>query len=178
MESFLIALAIFFPAAISNSSPIVASKLKIFRFLDIPIDLRLTVRGKRIFGDHKTFRGYLVGIVAGASTSYLLFDVAGFPQLIDSGYSGSAFLFGAVLGFGALLGDSIESFFKRQVGVQPGSSWVPFDQIDFLIGGCIVVLLFTDVGLLVYLWIVLIYGLMHPLATIIGYYLGLKQDKI
>jgi CDP-2,3-bis-(O-geranylgeranyl)-sn-glycerol synthase len=36
--------------------------------------------------------------------------------------------------FGALLGDIIESFFKRRVGRKRGEDWIPFDQIDFILG--------------------------------------------
>ena len=40
---------------------------------------------------------------------------------------------------GALLGDIIESFFKRRIGKSRGENWIPFDQIDFILG----VLFFT-----------------------------------
>lgn len=31
-------------------------------------------------------------------------------------------------------GDAAKSFFKRRVHVPPGKPWVPFDQLDFVIG--------------------------------------------
>ena len=34
----------------------------------------------------------------------------------------------------ALGGDLIKSLFKRQVDIQPGQPWFPFDQCDWLIG--------------------------------------------
>jgi len=37
------------------------------------------------------------------------------------------------------MGDIIESFFKRRIGKKRGESWVPFDQLDFILG----VLLFS-----------------------------------
>jgi len=36
--------------------------------------------------------------------------------------------------FGALLGDIVESFFKRRKGIERGKDWIPFDQLDFIIG--------------------------------------------
>ena len=36
--------------------------------------------------------------------------------------------------FGALIGDIIESFFKRRVGIERGKNWIPFDQLDFILG--------------------------------------------
>jgi len=36
--------------------------------------------------------------------------------------------------FGALIGDIIKSFFKRRIGKKRGQDWIPFDQIDFILG--------------------------------------------
>ena len=36
--------------------------------------------------------------------------------------------------FGALMGDIIESFFKRRIGKKRGEDWIPFDQLDFILG--------------------------------------------
>ena len=52
--------------------------------------------------------------------------------------------------FGALLGDIVESFFKRRVGRKRGENWIPFDQLDFILG----VLFFSFV----------VAGLMHILG--------------
>jgi len=48
-------------------------------------------------------------------------------------------LFGFLMGFGALLGDMTKSFFKRRLGYAPGKPFIPFDQLDFVVGA----LLFT-----------------------------------
>jgi len=36
--------------------------------------------------------------------------------------------------FGALIGDIVESFFKRRIGKVRGQDWIPFDQLDFILG--------------------------------------------
>jgi CDP-2,3-bis-(O-geranylgeranyl)-sn-glycerol synthase len=46
--------------------------------------------------------------------------------------------------FGALLGDVIESFFKRRVGKDRGQDWIPFDQLDFLVGALIFSFLMSE----------------------------------
>jgi len=33
-----------------------------------PVDLGVSIRGRRVFGAHKTFRGLIAGVVAGAVT--------------------------------------------------------------------------------------------------------------
>lgn len=98
--------------------------------------------GSRILGDGKTWRGLfsgaLVGIIGGfglvvaaqfiATTGFAfvgLTDFLGFPLMIPIIFS---------ICFGALFGDIIESFFKRRIGKKRGENWIPFDQIDFILG--------------------------------------------
>lgn len=44
-------------------------------------------------------------------------------------------LLGIAAGSGAMLGDSLKSRFKRRLGIVPGRRWIPFDQLDFVLGG-------------------------------------------
>jgi len=108
-----------------------------------PIDFGKTWKdGRRILGAGKTWRGLFAGAFLGMTAgfglavvaSYLstseysflgLTDFEGFPLMIPILFS---------LCFGALLGDVIESFFKRRLGKDRGQDWVPFDQLDFLVG--------------------------------------------
>ncbi len=108
-----------------------------------PVDFWKTWRdGKRILGDGKTWRGLLLGTFLGMIVGFGLSLVAFFINQSDYAYlkitNFLAFplmipiLFS--LCFGALLGDIVESFFKRRVGKERGSDWIPFDQLDFIIG--------------------------------------------
>ncbi|MEM4257583.1 MAG: CDP-2,3-bis-(O-geranylgeranyl)-sn-glycerol synthase [Candidatus Thermoplasmatota archaeon] len=108
-----------------------------------PVDFHKIWRdGKRILGDGKTWRGLLLGTFLGmivgfalsiaafyinqTEYSYLhLTDFSAFPLMIPILFS---------LCFGALLGDIVESFFKRRLGKERGSDWIPFDQLDFILG--------------------------------------------
>jgi CDP-2,3-bis-(O-geranylgeranyl)-sn-glycerol synthase len=40
------------------------------------------------------------------------------------------------MAFGALAGDAVKSFFKRQIGIAPGHRWLGPDQLDFIVGAC------------------------------------------
>jgi CDP-2,3-bis-(O-geranylgeranyl)-sn-glycerol synthase len=106
----------------------------------MPIDGGRTFRGKRIFGDHKTVRGLMAGTLFGFLTTALqmfLFNNFSFFESVSGSVdysSPTVLLMGAALGFGALAGDAIKSFFKRQFSVPSGQSWFPFDQIDYIIG--------------------------------------------
>ena len=96
-------------------------------------------------------------------------------------------LFGAILGFAALVGDAVKSYFKRRRGKERGAPWVPFDQLDFVVFGLAAA--FAASPLLVDGWvvaallddwwvlgtIVLLTPLLHFLVNVIGYWLKLKE---
>lgn len=123
------------PAYIANMAPVFAQKLGILKFLEGPVDGGKTIGGKRIFGDHKTWRGFVVGVVAAVAITwlqYFLYRVPAFQTISLLDYSKiNPWLLGFLLGFGALFGDLIKSFFKRRTSLAPGAPWIPFDQIDF-----------------------------------------------
>ena len=85
---------------------------------------------------------------------------------------------GASLGFGALAGDAIKSFFKRQFSVASGQSWFPFDQIDYILGGILFSLPFVILNITDYLIITVVWFLIHPVATVVGWLLKLKDSPI
>jgi CDP-2,3-bis-(O-geranylgeranyl)-sn-glycerol synthase len=134
------------PIYVANASAVIVGG-------GIPIDFGKTWKdGRRILGDGKTwtglFSGTFLGMTAGfglavAATyvseseySFLNFsDFEGFPLMIPILFS---------LCFGALLGDIIESFFKRRIGKDRGQDWIPFDQLDFLIGALALSLLVSE----------------------------------
>ena len=135
-EIILQALWLVLPAYIANGSALLIGG-------GTPIDFGKNWKdGRRIFGDGKTWRGLIsgafVGMVGGFGLSvaakYInmsdfaflgLNDFTGFPLMIP--------IIGSIC-FGALLGDIIKSFFKRRIGKKRGEDWIPFDQIDFVLG--------------------------------------------
>jgi CDP-2,3-bis-(O-geranylgeranyl)-sn-glycerol synthase len=184
VETILFALWFFAPAGASNGSPVFANKIPILSKLGMPVDGGKTFRGKRIFGDHKTVRGFVVGTLTGLAIAALQMILsANFSWVTD--ISGSVdysnptiLLMGAMMGFGALAGDSIKSFFKRQFSVPSGQSWFPFDQIDYIIGGILFSLPFVLLPLTTYIVIAVIWFLIHPVATLVGWLLKLKDSPI
>jgi CDP-2,3-bis-(O-geranylgeranyl)-sn-glycerol synthase len=104
----------------------------------------------RLLGAHKTVVGFAVGVSAGVLVTAMQATVATPLARVDYGHWP---LLGLGLGGGAMLGDSIKSLFKRQLGIAPGSRWFPFDQLDFVLGalafvGCWAGLSWSDVGVL------------------------------
>jgi CDP-2,3-bis-(O-geranylgeranyl)-sn-glycerol synthase len=131
-------------------------------------------------GAHKTWRGIIVATLVGT----LIFAIQKWIyslgltswSLID--YSGYSFLFGTMIGFGAIAGDAIESYYKRKQGIAPGQSWLPWDQLDFVIGGLIAGLLFYVPPAEVVLVLVVVSPLLHLSVKYIGYLLKLEKKKI
>lgn len=61
----LSALWFFLPCGIANSMPVFVMHLPFLKKLNYPLDCYKTFRGVRIFGDHKSWRGLISGIIAG-----------------------------------------------------------------------------------------------------------------
>ena len=69
LQIILQSLFLFLPAAVANMMPVL---VKDIRFLRGSVDFGLTIHGKRVFGDHKTWRGFFFGILGAIATIYLV----------------------------------------------------------------------------------------------------------
>jgi len=183
-HDILFVLWVFAPAGIANMVPILAAHLPLIRRFDQPIDGGRSYRGRRIFGDHKTWRGILTGVIAATAILALqqwLYGRFGWFQWVSQDISYSQlplWLAGPLFGLGALGGDAVKSFFKRQLDVAPGRSWFPFDQIDYVIGGALAVAPFILLSAWHYVLLFVIWLLVHVIATHLGYWLRLKDSPL
>jgi CDP-2,3-bis-(O-geranylgeranyl)-sn-glycerol synthase len=135
--------------------------------------------GRRIFGDGKTWRGLIVGILAGVGI--------GIIQIWSAGTYGLTFLPGLtlpaviLLATGALLGDLVKSFFKRRCGKERGAKWPIADQYDLVAGAFILLLifdtawLFGEVTLTVFILILILTPILHRAVNIIGFMIKVKE---
>lgn len=180
----LFAIWFLLPSAFANVIPILVAPIPGLRKFDAPIDGGKTWRGHELLGPHKTWRGIIAGIIIATITLWVQqllvvhynwamtvadrVDYASLPVLI----------LGPLFAIGALGGDAIESFFKRQRGIKSGKAWVPFDQLDYIIGSVLVSLFVVILSPWQYVWIFIIWFGMHLLFSYIGYLLGLKKDPI
>lgn len=102
-----------------------------------PLDAGRTWRGRRLLGDHKTWRGVLV-YVGGAALGALAWRLVPAPARLGPLAAAPGALLGALLGLGFALGELPNSFLKRRVGVAPGARGtglhVALDQVDSLVG--------------------------------------------
>lgn len=184
MEMILFALWFFLPAGLANAAPVFANKIPGYNKWNTPLDFGLKFRGKRIFGDNKTWRGLMFGIVLATVTLGLqvyAFNHFGWAQDIAININYfilPVYILGPLFAIGALGGDALESFFKRQRGIPSGESWFPFDQLDYIIGGLVTSFLIIELTLEEYLAVIVVWFCVHIIATFIGYAIGLRDAKI
>lgn len=165
-------------------APIIAAHLPYFSKMNAPIDYGMKFRGKPALGAHKTWRGLVSGVIAATIVVYiqqLAWQSSNNTFLTDASMDYmyySPLLLGALFGLGALLGDAIESFFKRQTNIPSGGSWFPFDQIDYIIGGCLALAFVARLDVFEYVLILLLWFVLHLVFSYIGFLLKLKSRPI
>ena len=122
--------------------------------------------GERIFGDHKTVRGLLSGLIVGT--------VVGISESFLSGSNMT--IMAALASAGALLGDLCGAFIKRRMRIKPGQPLPGVDQLDFVLGAVLAVSLIhpPTPGTLLILFCVT--PPIHLFANISAYKLGLKSN--
>lgn len=183
LQDILFAFWFLLPAAVANAAPIFAAKIPFLRRFDAPLDAHKRLYGHRLLGSHKTWRGIIAGIIVatlvlwGQRLLYMHFEWARYVAH-DVDYTHLSLLLGPLFAIGALGGDALESFFKRQRNVRSGGSWVPFDQLDYIIGAVAVSLIFVKLRPLEYLWIFIVWFVAHLAGSYIGYKIGLKKAPI
>jgi len=186
MNGVIFSLWFFLPAGLANIVPVFASRIYILRNWSTPIDFGKQYKGQDVLGKNKTWRGLICGILIGMLVCYLqryFFNnfswINSFCLQAGVDYSSlNVFLLGGLLGFGALVGDGVESFFKRLLVIKPGHKWIPFDQIDYIVGGLLASSLVIILNIPQYLLIFVVWFLMHLLFSYIGYLLKLKDRPI
>lgn len=164
-------------------SPVLANKVPLLNRWETALDFGKSYRGKRIFGDNKTWRGLVMGMIAASviiavqkyyfSHSLWILEHSAFDYRPTH-----IWLLGPLFGIGALLGDAVESFIKRQINIRSGDSWYPFDQLDYIVGGLVfaapIVVLTPRLAFYVF---VAYFGL-HLVTSYLGYLLHLKDKPI
>ena len=110
LGSFASVLYFFVPAYLANMSPVLVRGH--FEALAKPIDCGRELGGKRILGDHKTWRGLLAAVVTGV----LVFEVQRLPyqcgvatSLASIDYAAHPVLPGFLMGFLATIGVSLRT---------------------------------------------------------------------
>jgi len=158
------------------------------RRLLIPIDGGARFRGRRLFGENKTIRGFVV-IVPAASAAFAVLHAmtvrlapsiaADLWRLDTAGYAA----LGALAGLGFMLGELPNSFVKRQLDVAPGmappgriGTAITFvvDRVDSIVGMLIALSLAAPTASMTWVYVLLIGPGIHLAFSALLYRLGVK----
>ena len=170
-----------------------------------PIDGGRTLSdGYRVLGDGKTWNG-LLGAVVGAGLLCMLTHALGENHLVENGIFldpllwagpddwfwiggewGAAFIVGAFLGFGRMVGDCTGSFIKRRLGKKregDESSEAPLlDTVLFAIAIFIAAFVLFDGQVITHpdlieeiIFLLIVTPIIHRAFNIFGYKVGLKE---
>jgi CDP-2,3-bis-(O-geranylgeranyl)-sn-glycerol synthase len=129
---------------------------------------------RRWLGEHKTVIGFGMGVLAAIMVTFIQSRVAWPGALVA--YDHWAVL-GLRFGVGAKAGDSVKSLVKRRLAIAPGEPWIPWDQLDFVLGALAVVwgqaaLSWTDLAAILLLTVA---G--HVLVNHLGYWTGIRDVR-
>ena len=163
------------PAYFANMAPVIVKKID---FLAFPIDLSKTLGKKPILGKNKTFRGLVFGIIFAVIIAYLqlrLYNLEYFRNISFINYQ-NWLLLGFLMGFGALAGDLIKSFFKRRIRIAPGHRFIPFDQTDFVIGALVFVMPVFELTLGIFITSLLLSFILHITVNHAAFYFGIRNE--
>jgi CDP-2,3-bis-(O-geranylgeranyl)-sn-glycerol synthase len=145
-----------------------------------PVDFgRSCSDDRRLFGDGKTYRGLLIGILAGIGSGLVLIWLS--DTYLLTSLPKHTVLSVTLLASGALLGDLAKSFFKRRLGKERGTRWPVWDQYDLVVGAFILLLAFdlswflTYVTIPVLVFILILTPILHRAVNIIGYAFRIKE---
>ena len=159
------------------------------RALAIPLDGGRMFRGRPIFGENKTLRGFVVMIPAAAlafaAVATLLSLPGGVPpatlwQLTPAGYAA----LGGWAGFGFMAGELPNSFVKRQFGIVPGQApasgftraiCFAIDHVDSIVGMLAAVTVAVDTPWATWLWVLILGPSIHLLFSWWLFRMGVKR---
>ncbi len=169
IQLLLSSLYFFLPAYFGNMAPVIFQKIK---FLEKPI-------WEAKLGKNKTWRGMVSGTVLGGLVFFIqkILYNTGFTSLAIIDYSDFSILLGLLLGLGAVVGDAVESYYKRKAEIPSGESWPVFDQLDFVIGALVFSWFVYVPNAEVALLILIFSPLLHVLVNQIAYVLEIRDTR-
>jgi len=168
-------------------------KTKVFSSLSKPMDFgKNFVDKKRIFGDNKTWKGFIGYLFLNMFFSIILGFTWNATKLNEMNFFYSKvsntllnnLLIGLLLGLGYALFELPNSFLKRRINIEPGKTpngfkkvfFVFLDQADSVIGCCLVVALFYKMSIPFFIAYVFVGAITHIIFNMLLYFVGLRKN--
>ena len=182
------------PVILAGIFNMVFVKLPVLDSLKIPMDGgKILSDGKRLWGDHKTWKGFF-GMIVLTALFMFMFDVlyrhvewARTLSLIPYGEFPNpvfSFIWGAIWGFGYVFFELPNSYIKRRIDISPGKQgsgiigkvFTVIDQTDSVIGCVIFMMVFYVPAFKDAIAIIILATLFHYIINILLYLVGLKKQ--
>lgn len=177
-DAVIMALLLALPLVVSGAYHMWVVRRNHFAWLAIPLH-------RRWFGPNKTWRGMVVMLLATIPGVWLAQWLEPWLslRLLTSLRDQNAVILGLLLGLGYVLPELPNSYVKRRLHIRPGerpAKWAPLsgfiDQADSAFGCALVYALVLAPPLLVILWMVMLGPLIHLLANLSLFGLGLRKQ--
>ena len=169
------------PLLCSGIVLIAAIRLNWLGFLNRPLDFGLKFLDRPMIGSSKTFRGLFVHVVVATLVTVLLHNFK--SDLVAPVYASNPWILGLATSSAYVLGELINSFVKRRLGIAPGTSgslvWLQkfVDNTDGALVSGLVLIFGYGVS-----WQLLVLSfvravIVHELTDVLMRYLGLKKRQ-
>ena len=180
------------PVILAGIFNMIFCKLNVLKSMQVPMDGgRVLGDGNRLFGDNKTWKGFLGYLIFGTVFTVIWGFAIRNTSLnsLDFFYVNNEntlvfnIIVGLLLGFAYALFELPNSFVKRRLGITPGKPatgikkavFVFVDQADSIFGCALVVWLFYDLGILKYIGFVVVGAVTHIIFNMLLYFAHLRK---
>lgn len=152
-----------------------------------PLDGGRSWRGRRLFGDNKTWRGALMMTIGPLLATVVLSRFSGYWDHVPvEARDAGPVLVGLLVGLGTVIGELPNSFLKRQMGVAPGTqrrdatgiALTIYDQADLVLGIWLLLLPVIVLSPAVVAVAFAAVTLVHLVVNVIGHAIGARSSPI
>jgi hypothetical protein len=159
----------------------------LFKPLKRPLDAGATVRGRRMFGDNKTWRGAIFMTLGPAMAAVALARWPAYRDALpDDVADAPPLLWGALVGLGVVVGELPNSFLKRRLDIAPGTqrrtpggvALIVLDQGDIVPGVwlCLAPLFVLPVATAAVAFAAV--TAVHLVVNVVGYAIGARSSPL
>jgi CDP-2,3-bis-(O-geranylgeranyl)-sn-glycerol synthase len=118
--------------------------------------------------------GFGIGVLAAVLATFIQSRIAWEGTVV---VPGPWMMLGLRFGLGSMAGDTAKSFVKRRAGIAPGRPWIPWDQIDFVLGALALVWGAAALSWVDLVTILVLSVIGHVLVNHLAYRLGIRDVK-